>query len=116
MFLRADFESFGSVAQVGRALAEITATGILVKLGVGVYARAKPSVLSGRPIPVKPLEVLAPQALRRFGVNLTESRLSAAYNSGRSTQVPAGIVLNTGKRRISRKLGFNGKVVHYERT
>ena len=115
VFLRADFDGFGSAAQVGRALNELTARGALVKLGVGVYARAKPSVLSGKPIPARPLEVLAPQALRRLGVALGETRLAAAYNSGQSTQIPAGVVLNTGKRRITRKLGFNGKLVHYER-
>lgn len=115
VFVRTDFESFGSAAQVGRALSGLTADGTLVKLGVGVYARAKASVLSGKPIPVKPLEVLAPQALQKFGVTLQEARLTSAYNSGRSTQVPAGVVLNTGKRRISRKLGFNGKFVQYER-
>ena len=100
---------------MGRALNELTARGALVKLGVGVYARAKPSVLSGKPIPARPLEVLAPQALQRLGVALGETRLAAAYNSGQSTQIPAGVVLNTGKRRITRKLGFNGKLVHYER-
>lgn len=115
VFLRADFDGFASAAQVGRALNELTARGALVKLGVGVYARAKPSVLSGKPIPARPLEVLAPQALRRLGVALGETRLAAAYNSGQSTQIPAGVVLNTGKRRITRKLGFNGKLVHYER-
>ena len=116
VFVRTDFESFGSTAQVGRALTELTAQGALVRLGVGVYAKAKPSVLSGKPIPVKPLEVLAPQALQKFGVKLHETRLTSAYNSGRSNQVPAGVVLNTGKRRISRKLGFNGKLVQYERS
>ena len=115
VFVRTDFESFGSASQVGRALHGLTADGTLVKLGTGVYARAKASVLSGKPIPVKPLEVLAPQALLKYGVKLKEARLTHAYNSGRSTQIPTGIVLNTGKRRITRKLGFNGKFVQYER-
>lgn len=42
------------------------------------------------------------------------SRLTQDYNAGRSTQLPSGIVLNTGKRRIARKLSFNGKVIQYE--
>jgi hypothetical protein len=29
-------------------------------------------------------------------------------------QLPAGIVLNVGNRRINRKLGFKGKVVQYD--
>lgn len=115
VFLRAEFDSFGSAAQVGRALTELQSMGVLVKLGVGVYAKAKPSVLSGKPIPVKPLEVLAPEILRKFGIQTDQSRQAREYNSG-STQVPSGVVVNTGKRRIQRKLGFNGKLVQYERT
>jgi hypothetical protein len=115
VFLRADFVAFGSQAQVGRALTELQKSGVLVKLGIGVYAKAKPSVLSGRPIPVKPLEVLVPEVLQKFGVQLGESRQMREYNTGSSTQVPAGVVYSIGKRRFRRKLGFNGKLVQYER-
>ena len=58
VFVRADFMPFGSQAQVGRALNELQSEGVLVKLGVGVYAKAKPSVLSGKPIPIKPLSLI----------------------------------------------------------
>lgn len=115
VFLRSDFETFGSQAQVGRALTELQSEGLLVKLGVGVYVKAKPSVLSGKPIPIKPLEVLAPEVLKKFGVQVGESRQTREYNSGCSTQIPAGVVFSVGKRRIQRKLGFNGKLVQYER-
>jgi len=115
VFVRADFVFFGSQAQVGRALGQLQREGALVKLGLGVYAKAKPSALSGKPIPIKPLEVLAPEALRKFGVQVAESRQTLEYNSGGSTQVPTGVVFNVGRRRIQRKLGFNGKIVQYER-
>ena len=116
VFVRADFMPFGSEDQVGRALAMLQRQGVLVRLGVGVYAKAKPSVLSGKPIPIKPIEVLVPEALKRLGVEVEESRQMREYNSGSSTQVPAGVVLGVGKQRIQRKLGFNGKLVQYERT
>jgi hypothetical protein len=116
VFLRAEFHSFGSPAQVSRALGELQSKGVLVKLGVGVYAKAKPSVLSGKPIPTKPLEVLAPEILKKLGVQAGPSRQAHEYNAGISTQVPSGVVINTGKRRIKRKLGFNGKLIQYERT
>ncbi|ROR18001.1 hypothetical protein EC845_3806 [Comamonas sp. BIGb0124] len=115
VFVRADFMPFGSQAQVGRALNELQSEGVLVKLGVGVYAKAKPSVLSGKPIPIKPLEVLAPEALKKLGVQVGESRQTREYNSGNSTQIPTGVVFSVGKQRIQRKLGFNGKLVEYER-
>lgn len=43
-----------------------------------------------------------------------ENSLTREYNAGRSTQVPAGIVFNVGRRRIARKRGFNGKAIQYE--
>ena len=114
VLLRNEFNHFGSAAQVGRALRELMLEGTLVRRGLGVYAKAKPSVLTGEPIPVRPLEVLAPEALQKLGVTVMASRLTQEYNAGRSTQVPAGIVFNVGRRRIARKLGFNGKAIRYE--
>ena len=110
-----DFQVFGSEASVKRGLKELVDQGLLVRLGVGLYAKAKRSVLSGQPIPARPLEVLAPIALTRLGVELLEPSRSRDYNIGRTTQVPTGIVVNTGRRRITRKIGFNGKFVAYER-
>lgn len=115
VFRPADFLPFGSVASVKRALKELTDTGVLVRLGVGIYARAKVSVLSGQPIPASPLEVIGPQALAMLGVQLQASRQTRAYNAGLSTQVPVGLCVNIGQQRITRKIGFNGKFLQYER-
>lgn len=114
VFLRSEFVSLGSVAQVGQALSTLVDEGLLVKLGIGVYARAKPSVLSGKPIPTKPLEVLAPLALAKLGIPTRLGRLARLYNDGSIHQVPPGVVLDVGLRRVSRRLGFGGKVVEYE--
>ena len=114
VFRPSDFQPFGSEASVKRALKELTDIGVLVRLGVGLYAKAKPSVISGKPIPIQPLEVLGPQALTKLGVRLKASLQTAEYNAGRSTQIPIGIVVNIGKQRISRKIGFNGKFIKYE--
>ncbi|WP_353135494.1 DUF6088 family protein [Limnohabitans sp.] len=114
VFRPADFLPFGSEASVKRALKDLTDLGVLVRLGVGIYAKAKPSAISGKPIPIQPLEVLGPQALNKLGVRFKESIQTAKYNSGRSTQVPTGLVINIGKQRITRKIGFNGKFLQYE--
>lgn len=114
VFRPSDFLPFGSEASVKRALKDLTNLGVLVRLGMGIYAKAKPSVISGKPIPIQPLEVLGPQALNKLGVRLKESIQTANYNSGRSTQIPTGLVINIGKQRVSRKIGFNGKFLQYE--
>lgn len=115
VFLREEFDRFGSQAQVGRALLQMQREGAMVRLGKGIYAKAKPSVLSGKPIPAQPLEVLAPLALEKLGIRVGPSRLVRAYNEGRSTQIPAGVVFDIAKQRVTRKIGFNGKFVQYER-
>lgn len=114
VFVRSDFAHFGSSAQVSRALRRFVASGVLVKLGVGVFAKAKTSELSGKPIPIRPIEVLAPAALQKLGVKVKPSRTVRAYSTGNTQQIPAGIVLDTGGRRISRKLGFEERYVSYE--
>ena len=55
------------------------------------------------------------KALTKLGVQPSQSLQTAAYNSGRTTQVPPGLAVNIGKQRISRKIGFNGKFLQYER-
>ena len=113
MFRPVDFLAFGREASVKRALKELTNIGVLVRLCMGIYAKAKPSVISGKPIPVQPLEVLGPQALTKLGVRQGQSLQTEAYNSGLTAQVPTGVVVNIGKQRISRKIGFNGKFLQY---
>lgn len=41
VFLRKDFESLGGYKQVGRALNQLTEEGILIKIGYGLYAKAR---------------------------------------------------------------------------
>ncbi|MHA6820413.1 S-adenosylhomocysteine hydrolase [Ralstonia pseudosolanacearum] len=114
VFIRSEFAKLGSEAQVSRALKELVISGVIVKLGVGVYAKAKRSVLSGAAIPVKPVDVLAPIALMKLGVTLYPSKNTRKYNAGETTQIPTGNVLNTGERRIARKLGFGRQTIRYE--
>lgn len=115
VFVRAEFKPFGSVAQVSRAIRQLESAGRLVRLGVGMYAKARLSSLSGKPIPTRSLEEVAPAALRKLGVAVSPSHLLRAYNSGASKQIPVGVVINTGQRRITRKIGFSGGFIKYER-
>lgn len=114
--LRADLLKLGYCSSsLSAALRALIVQGLLVRIGMGVYAKAKPSVLSGKPIPVEPLEVLAPIALRKLGVRVRAARSTRDYNSGRTNQVPVGAVVNVGRQRVTRRIGFNGKFVDYER-
>lgn len=113
VFLRSDFKDIGSYAQVGKALNSLSRDGRLVRIGYGVYAKARPSSLSGRPVPRKPLESLAREALEKLGVSAQPGRAAREYISG-STQIPAQVSFDTGRRRTSRKLRIGGREVRYE--
>jgi len=114
--LRSEFSAMGSEAQVTRALRNLVSVGFIVRIGVGVYAKAKISVISKKPIPVRPVSVLPPEALQKLGVEVFPSALARDYNEGKTRQIPRGNVVNTGQRCIKRKLGFGSQTVQYERS
>lgn len=112
--LRTDFESMGSPSQISRALKELIVAGKIIRLGYGVYAKARPSTLSGKPVPRVSLEELAQEALEKLGVPIRLGRAQAAYVEGRTAQIPVRTTFNTGQRRISRKLTVGISTVRYE--
>lgn len=114
VFIRREFNKFGRPRSVNWALSQLIVDGVLIRLGVGIYAKTKRSVLTGNIIPAQPLEVLGPQALEKLGIKVGTSRLTVRYNSGQSTQVPVGLVVNVGQQRVSRKIGFNDNYLSFE--
>jgi hypothetical protein len=114
VFVREDFDDLSDYDQVGRALSTLTKEGRLIRLGYGVYAKAKKSPINGEPVPIAPLPALAKEALQRLGVKTFPSRLEQAYNAGKTTQVPTGRLIGV-KGRVNRKLGYRGAFVSYER-
>ena len=98
VFLRSDFKDLGGYDQVGRVLRDLVREGRLLKLGHGLYTRAVASPFDGTPAPIKGLRALAAEALDRLGVESAPTRFEQAYNSGQTTQVPAGRVIAVRKR------------------
>jgi hypothetical protein len=113
VFLRGDFEDLGGYDQIGRAIKNLVRKGLLIKIGYGLYAKAKISPLNGSLLPRKRLPLLAREALDRLGVKASSSRIEKDYKAGRSTQVPTGRLIAVNKR-ISRKIGYNGAYVSFE--
>ena len=114
VFLRRDFEDLGGYDQVGRALKSLTAKGQLIKIGYGLYARTTLSPISGKTVAAKPLPSLTLEALERLDVEAMPSSFAQANSAGTSTQVPTGRVIAV-RSRISRKIGYDGKYVSFER-
>jgi hypothetical protein len=114
VLLREDFDDLGGYDQVGRALLALTKKGKLIKIGYGLYAKARVSLLTGNTVPAEPLPALAQRALDRLGASPGPSRAATDYQEGRSTQVPTGRLISVNKR-ISRKIAYNNIAVSYER-
>ena len=114
VLLREDFGDLGGYDQVGRALLTLTKKGKLIKIGYGLYVKAKVSSLTGNTVPVEPLPALAQRALDRLGAAPGPSQAATDYQEGRSTQVPTGRLISVDKR-ISRKIGYNNVTITYER-
>ncbi len=113
VFLRADFADLGGYDQVGRVLHQLVHAGKLLKVGFGLYARAIPARLGTRPVPPKGLTTLR-EALERVGIRTFPSHALEDYNAGRTTQVPTGRVVAV-RRRVRRKIGYNGISLSFER-
>jgi hypothetical protein len=115
VLLREDFIDLGGYDQVGRVLQSLIKKGKLIKIGYGLYAKAKVSSLTGTTVPAEPLPSLAKQALTRLGVRINPARAEVEYQEGRSTQIPTGRLIGVGTR-VSRKIGFKGATINYEYT
>lgn len=113
--LRQDVARLGSPSGVSLAIKSLVARGKLVRLGAGVYAKTRISSISGRPVADGRLEDLSAEALQRLGVEFDVSSALKEYNAGLTTQIPAQITFNTGRRRISRKMSLGVKSVQYEK-
>lgn len=112
--LRADFAEMGSSSQVGRVLARLVKDGRLVKVSKGAFAKTRVNKFTGQPAPAATLEVIAAELFQKLGVQVEPSQLVKEYNSGKSTQIPMTAVVNTGNRRITRKISVGNRTLSYE--
>lgn len=112
--LRSDFAGMASDSQIGRVLARFVTEGKLIRVSKGAFAKTRINKFTGKPTPAGTLEMIAAEMFRKLKIAVEPSMLVAEYNSGQSTQIPMGTTVNTGRRRISRKVTVGGNTVTYE--
>lgn len=105
VFVRSDFRKLGDYDQVGRALRNLETEGEIIKIGYGLYAKARINRLTGKKMLAAEggFDEVALEALKRLQVNWEPAEAVKAYQSG-STQIPVNtqvVVLD----RFSRKIG-----------
>ena len=112
VFLRNDFASLGDYDQVGRALRQLVTQGVLIKIGQGLYAKAKINRFTREPMPACPggFYQVATEALTRLNIKWKPDKAINEYQQGLTTQIPAkptAIVYS----RVSRKIAIKNKII-----
>lgn len=99
VFVREDFAYLSEYDQVGRALLALTREGTLLRIGYGLYAKARPNRITGKPMLAAKggFEQVAKEALDVLGVKWQPSSSEESYNAG-NTQIPINTeVIITGR-------------------
>lgn len=108
--LRSELASLGSASQVSLALKLLQREGELVRLGAGVYAKAQRDAQTGAVTPEVDFETLARETAAKLKMVASPKTMGGIALA--ADQVDP-LVLDTGRRRVSRKLALEGRHVAY---
>ena len=112
VFILSDFDDLSDKDQIGRILRGLVKKGILVKVGQGLYAKTKISLLSGNRILEKSLIEIAKEVLEKYNYKIGKTKYEKLYEEGKSTQLPTGRMIAV-EGRINRKIEYNGVEIEY---
>ena len=113
---RSELASFGSPAQLSRVLSALVRTGSLVRVSRGMYAKTRVNRFTGQLAPAATFEAIAAEIFRKLKIDVNHGKLAREYNEGKTTQVPMLSVVDTGRRRISRRISLGSRTITYERS
>lgn len=113
VFMLPDFLDLSDRDQIMRALRKLITKGLILKVGQGVYVKAKKSNLTGKIIPQADLTEIGKEVAKKLNFKILPTKYEQWYNEGKSTQVPNGKVIAINGT-ILRKIGFNGVYITYE--
>lgn len=114
VFERKDFENIASYDQIGRALNQLIKQGNLMKIGYGLYTKARKNSLTGRLMPTNPggTDAILREILKMKGVNFEIDTLSWQSLSGNSTQIPSSIQYSWDPKQFNRKLVIGDRLLN----
>ncbi|WP_338853875.1 DUF6088 family protein (plasmid) [Alteromonas macleodii] len=117
VFIRSDFEDIAGYDQVGRALRNLTRNGVLMKIGYGLYARARTNRITGKLIPdnAAGADGVLIEAMQRLDVEHKLDDLSNKYFAGQSSQIPANVKIIPLDPRFTRKIAVGKRYINKER-
>lgn len=100
VFTRNDFKDIAGYDQVGRVMRGLVREGKLLRVGYGVYTKARQNSITGQLMPAAPggSAAVMIEALERLEVDYRLVGAASSYNSGKSTQIPASLEIKTSSR------------------
>lgn len=114
VFEHKDFEDIASYDQIGRALNQLVKLGELMKIGYGLYTKARKNSLTGRLMPANPggSDAILREILRMRGIDFEIDQLSSQSLSGDSTQIPSSVQYSWDPKQFNRKLIVGSRVLN----
>ncbi|HAT1684934.1 TPA: S-adenosylhomocysteine hydrolase [Klebsiella oxytoca] len=100
VFTRDDFKDIASYDQIGRVLRALTEEGTLLRVGYGVYTKARRNIITGKIMPASPggSAAVLTEALKRLNVDYKLTGATDCYYKGKSTQIPVSLEIKTSPR------------------
>ena len=113
VFERADFADIASYDQVGRVLKKLVDSGQLLRIGYGLYTKARENRITGKLMPASPAgaDGVILEAIEKLGVEYQFDEFTQLSLEGESLQVPASFKIMTNSR-FKRKIVVNNSAIN----
>lgn len=113
--LRRDFDRLGgSYSQTTRIFKKFITEKRIVRLGVGIYAKAYASQYTDKPLIKGGIDSAFNETLKKLGVSFDSGTAEKEYNSGLTTQIPARKVIRL-KSRFRRQIAYGKAHLIFEK-
>jgi hypothetical protein len=113
VFARADFTDIAGYDQVGRELRKLVKNGLLIRIGYGLYTKARINSLTGKIMPASPggADGVILEAVEKLGVDYKFDDFSQQSIDGDSLQIPASFQIITNNR-FKRKIVVSNRAIN----
>ena len=113
VFARADFTDIAGYDQIGRVLKKLVDTGDLLRIGYGLYTKARVNRITGNLMPTSPAgaDGVLLEAIEKLGVSYKFDEFSQRSIEGDSLQIPASFQIITNNR-FKRKIVVSNRAIN----
>tara|TARA_R110001583_G_scaffold7158_1_gene35599 strand:+ start:62806 stop:63204 length:399 start_codon:yes stop_codon:yes gene_type:complete len=113
VFARADFTDIAGYDQVGRVLKKLVDAGDLLRIGYGLYTKARKNRITGNLMPASPAgaDGVIIEAIEKLGIDYKFDEFSQRSIDGDSLQIPASFQIITNNR-FKRKIVVSNSTIN----